>query len=182
MATRCRLRLLFAAALWLVIATANACAQDEPSLGDLARQQHQQKEKSKTASSKDASSPQVITNEQISGHASVASRPVAAGGEKTPPADSTDTAKQPAEYWKSKIQDQKSQAASLQSQVDALRESIRFAPGNCVANCVQWNEHQKEKQQQVERMQAQLEDQKKRLEEMQDSARKQGYGSAVYDP
>ena len=124
----------------------------------------------------------MITNEQISGHASVALTPVATNGEKTDPPASSDSAKKSAEDWKSQIQDQKSQVVSLQSQVDALSESIRFAPGNCVANCVEWNEHQKEKQQQVERMQAQLEDQKKQLEEMQDSARKQGYGSAVYDP
>jgi predicted ribosome quality control (RQC) complex YloA/Tae2 family protein len=47
---------------------------------------------------------------------------------------------------------------------------------------VGWNERQREKQQRVERMQAQLQEQKRRLEEMQDSARKQGYGSSVYDP
>ncbi|MGA7398521.1 MAG: hypothetical protein WCC99_16975 [Candidatus Sulfotelmatobacter sp.] len=180
MGTRCRTLLLFTAVVSL--AGGIAYAQDAPSLGDLARQQRQQKEKSKTASSKDASSPKVITNEQISGHASVALTPVATNGEKTDPPASSDSAKKSAEDWKSQIQDQKSQVVSLQSQVDALSESIRFAPGNCVANCVEWNEHQKEKQQQVERMQAQLEDQKKQLEEMQDSARKQGYGSAVYDP
>ncbi|MGA8442905.1 MAG: hypothetical protein WB762_28070 [Candidatus Sulfotelmatobacter sp.] len=180
MGTRYRTLLLFTAMVSLVGGTAHA--QDAPSLGDLARQQRQQKEKSRTAASKDASSPKVITNEQISGHASVALPPVATTGEKTPPPASSDSAKQPAEYWKSQIGDQKSRVAALQSQVAELSESIRFAPGNCVANCVEWNEHQKEKQQQVERMQAQLEDQKKQLEEMQDSARKQGYGSAVYDP
>jgi hypothetical protein len=47
---------------------------------------------------------------------------------------------------------------------------------------VGWNERQREKQQRAERMQAQLEDQKKRLDDMQESARKQGYGSSVYDP
>jgi len=31
-------------------------------------------------------------------------------------------------------------------------------------------------------MQSQLSEQKKRLDEMQESARKQGYGSSVYDP
>ncbi len=180
MGIRCRTLLLFAAVVSLAGRT--VYAQDAPSLGDLARQQRQQKEKSKTASSQDAKSAKVITNEQISEHASMPSRPVSAGAEKTPAPDSSDSAKQPAEYWKSQIQNQKSQIAALQSQVDALRESIRLAPGNCVANCVEWNEHQKEKQQQVERMQAQLEDQQKQLEEMQDSARKQGYGSAVYDP
>lgn len=66
--------------------------------------------------------------------------------------------------------------------MDELSESIRFAPANCVANCVGWNERQREKQQRVERMQAQLEEQKRRLDDMQESARKQGYGSSVYDP
>ena len=31
-------------------------------------------------------------------------------------------------------------------------------------------------------MQTQMEEQKKRLDEMQESARRQGYGSSVYDP
>jgi hypothetical protein len=31
-------------------------------------------------------------------------------------------------------------------------------------------------------MQSQLEEEKRRLEDMQDSARKQGYGSSIYDP
>jgi hypothetical protein len=46
---------------------------------------------------------------------------------------------------------------------------------------VQWNERQKEKQDQVESMKAQLEEQKKQLENMQESARKQGFGSSVYE-
>jgi hypothetical protein len=180
MGTRCRLLLLFAAALSLVITTAHA--QDEPSLGDMARQQRQQKEKAKATAGKDAKPPKVITNEQISKHADLAAGSVVTGSEETPPSDSTSDAKQPAEYWKSQIQEQKSQIASLQSQVDELNQSIQFAPANCVSNCVAWNERQKEKQQQAEHMQAQLEDQKKHLDEMQDAARKQGYGSAVYDP
>jgi len=80
------------------------------------------------------------------------------------------------------IEVEKHQVSSLQSQIDQLSESIRFAPANCVANCVQWNERQREKQQQVEQMKSQLEDLKKRLEDMQEQARQQGYGSSVYDP
>ncbi len=90
--------------------------------------------------------------------------------------------KQTAEVWTSQISAQKIQIASLQKQIDSINRSIQFAPANCVANCVQWNERQLEKQRQAEGMQVQLEEQKKRLESMQDSARKQGYGSAVYDP
>ena len=70
----------------------------------------------------------------------------------------------------------------MESEIADLSESIRYAGANCVANCVEWNERQKQKQDQVESMKAQLEEQKKQLENMQDSARKQGFGSAVYDP
>jgi hypothetical protein len=70
----------------------------------------------------------------------------------------------------------------LQKQIDEIKESIQFAPANCVENCVQWNERQLEKQRQAEGMRAQLEEMKKHLDTMQDAARKQGYGSSVYDP
>ena len=177
-----RLFLTVTAAASLLAATAPG--QDSPSLGDLARQQRQQKEKSKTAPGKDAKAAKVITNEEIHAHAGTA--PAAVGEDHTasasPSTASSSEVKQSAETWTSQIQGQKSQIASLQRQIDEINESIHFAPGNCVENCAQWNERQQEKQRQVEGMQAQLEEQRKRLEEMQESARKQGYGSSVYDP
>ncbi len=181
MGTRCKLILVFAAAGCLFAGIANG--QDSPSLGDLARQQRQQKEQSKTAQGKDAKASKVITNEEIPEHAGPATPPAAGGqaSQSSMPA-SSNGAKQPAEHVKSQILAQKNQIATLQSQVDELNESIRFAPANCVENCVGWNERQREKQQRAERMQAQLEEEKRRLEDMQDSARKQGYGSSVYDP
>jgi DNA repair exonuclease SbcCD ATPase subunit len=182
MHTNCRILLVCVAAISLSAATANA--QDEPSLGDLARQQRQQKQQAKAAPGKDAKSAKVITNEELPAHAATPSTSTSAtssGGPTSPP-DSASAPKVPAEQWKSQILSQKNQIASLQSQIDQLNESIRFAPANCVENCASWNERQKEKQQQVERMQAQLEEQKKRLDEMQESARRQGYGSSVYDP
>jgi len=172
----------------LSLAVGTGYAQDSPSLGDLARQQRQQREQSKTAAGKDAKSPRVITNEEIPGRAALAAGSVISGQEEeAAQAEPSSGAKQPAEHlpaehWKSQILAQKNQITALQRQIAELNESIRFAPANCVANCVAWNEHQKGKQEQVERMQAQLEDQKKQLDEMQESARKQGYGSAVYDP
>lgn len=154
-------------------------AQDSPSLGDLARQQRQQKEQAKTTSGK---TPKIITNELLPRHAAET-----VTSEMTSPKDAeiavaSTATKQTAESWKAQILAEKNQIASLQGQVEELNESIRFAPGNCVANCVSWNERQRDKQQQVERMQSQLADQKKHLEELQESARKQGYGSAVYEP
>jgi hypothetical protein len=172
-----------------------ACGQDEQSLGAVARQSRQQKQQqAKDAQAKDAQTKdkdgqpakaKVITNDEIPSHVgpTVTShdsgiQPVgvnysepSSGGYKASP-----------EQWKSQIQSQKNMISSLQSQIDKLNDSIHFAPANCVSNCVQWNERQREKQQQVDQMKAQLEDQQKRLEDMQEAARQQGYGSAVYDP
>jgi hypothetical protein len=177
MGNKCRIFLLVAAQSLLIT---TAVAQDSPSLGDLARQQKQEKDKSKPAPGKDAK-PKVITNEEIPEHAQSPSlRKVST--HEAPQEPTYNGPKISAEQWKSQIFAQKNQVANLQNQIDELNESVRFAPANCAAGCVGWNERQREKQQRAERMQGQLEDQKKRLEDMQESARKQGYGSAVYDP
>jgi len=180
MGIKCKLILVLTAA---GLFAGSASSQDSPSLGDLARQQRQQKEQSKTTPGKDAKASRVITNEEIPEHAGPANAPAAGGpgSQSSLPAPS-DGAKQQPEHVKSQILAQKKQIATLQGQVDELNESIRFAPANCVENCVGWNERQREKQERVERMQAQLEEEKRRLEDMQDSARKQGFGSSVYDP
>lgn len=175
-----------AAAISLAIVTCHA--QDSPPLGDVARQQRQNQQ-AKVDPGKTARSAKVVTNDEIPEHAAppVAS---AARDEVNPSAASSrnrekrsdDGNKSSPEHWKSQILAQKNQIASLQIQVDEISESIRFAPANCVANCVGWNERQREKQQRVERMQTQLEQEKTRLDDMQESARKQGYGSSIYDP
>ena len=182
-------------------------AQDTQSLGDAARQarvQKQQKEAeannkgtpAKDASQKDAQSkdPQpaaeatktakkIITNDEIPEHVGPTR---AAFGAPTPgasyPQPTYGDGRAPADYWKSQIQAQKSNIASMESQIKSLTDSIQYAGANCVANCVQWNERQQQKQAQAEAMKAQLEEQQKRLEDMQEMARKQGYGSSVYDP
>jgi hypothetical protein len=156
-------------------------AQDSPSLGDVARQTRQQNQQSKTGQSRDAKASKVITNEEIPEHAVPPSAGAGVEHGNSMPAASNGP-KQSAEHWTSQILAQKNQITSLQDQVDEMNEAIRFAPANCAANCVGWNERQREKQQRVERMQAQLQEMKRRLEDMQDSARKQGYGSSVYDP
>jgi len=181
MGTRCRFLLLFAASISLAVVT--AYAQDSPSLGDLARQQRQQKQQLKSTAGKDAKDSKVITNEEIPERAEPApAHAIATQGYASSMPESSYEGKLQGEHWKSQIAAQKNQVAMLQRQIDELSESIRFAPANCVANCVGWNERQREKQQRVERMQAQMEEQKRRLDDMQESARKQGYGSSVYDP
>jgi len=126
----------------------------------------------------------VITNDEIPEHIGPTStnpggaQPV--GGSYPQPNQSD--GKVPAEQWKSQIVGLKNNMAALQQSISSLSASIQYAGANCVANCVQWNERQKQKQDQVETMKGQLEQQQKMLEDLQDDARKQGYGSAVYDP
>jgi hypothetical protein len=176
-----KFRLIFVLAAAGSLLAATGYAQDSPSLGDVARQTRQQNQQTKAAQGKDSKASKVITNEEIPEHA-VAAPPVAGGQHGSSMPASSNGPKQSAEHWTSSILAQKNQITSLQNQVDEINESIRFAPANCAANCVGWNERQREKQQRVERMQAQLQEMKRRLEETQDSARKQGYGSSVYDP
>lgn len=196
---------LLLAAGSLLWATGAYAQDDSPSLGDLARQVRQQKQQ-KDPQAKDAAKPaptgtsaaksaakpdtaqpaHVITNENIGSHAVVNPAPVqqseAKGDSADNQPDTPSERNEAAEKWKQEIQSQKDAIASLQQQIDELSSSIQYAGPNCVANCVEWNERQKQKQDQVDSMKAQLADQQKRLEDMQDSARKQGFGSTVYDP
>jgi hypothetical protein len=198
-----------------------AQAQDEPSLGDVARQTRQQKQQkdvpeknaqpgssqnnkdsqskdvsnkdgqstdspSKSTPSKDAQlhrASHVITDDELPQH------PVA--GVKTPasPTGKAEFAPDPAfggkmspDAIRSQIQDQKDGIKALQAQITELNDSIHFAGANCVANCVQWNESQQQKQRQVEDMRSELENAKQALDQMQDYARKMGFGSSVSDP
>jgi hypothetical protein len=185
-----------------------AFGQDSPSLGDVARQARQQKQKDAAptgsnpapgavpagtdaetpSTSKDSQSAKpakkVITNDEIPEHIGPTStRPP--GAQPVPasyPQPNRYEGKIPPEQWKAQILSLKNNMSSLQQSIGSLSASIQYAGANCVANCVQWNERQKQKQDQIENMKAQLEQAQKMLEDMQDAARKQGYGSAVYDP
>lgn len=148
------------------------------SLGDVARQQRQKQQ------AKDAhATRKVVTNEDIPEQAeSASSTTVTTDDHQNAPAAPASNDTHAGEQWKAKIEEQRSSVASLQSQIDKLNSSIHFAGGNCVANCVQYNERQVQKQEEVQRMQKQLDEEKKRLEDLQESARKAGLGSSVYEP
>lgn len=216
----CRFFLLLLVLAGGLLFADRAQAQDEPSLGDVARRTRQQREQkdvpaknaqpgssqNKDAQSKDVSNKDgqstdsqtkstpakdaqlhrashVITDDELPQH------PVA--GVKTPasPTGKGEFAPDPAFGGKmspaairSQIQDQKDGIKALQAQITELNDSIHFAGANCVANCVQWNESQQQKQRQVEDMRSALENAKQGLEQMQDYARKMGFGSSVSDP
>jgi hypothetical protein len=140
---------------------------------------------SATSSAALASKPvkHVITNDELPEHTGLAST---APPSAEMPAENGDQAthdeKASAEQWRSKILALKNNIAQMQKSIGDLSASIQYAGANCVANCAQWNEHQKQKQDQVDTMKSQLEQQQQALEDMQDAARRQGYGTSVYDP
>jgi predicted RNase H-like nuclease (RuvC/YqgF family) len=141
-------------------------------LGDVARQQRQ-----KQQAKKSQAAPKVVTNEDIPEHPQDPSDQAAPDA---PPAHAPGS--KSAERWKAEIQAQKQTVATLQGQIDKLNSSVHFVEANRYWNGAQYNQRQEQKQEQVERMKAQLAEQQKRLDEMQEGARKDGYGNAVYEP
>jgi hypothetical protein len=164
-----------------------ACAQDSQSLGDVARQSRKQKPASQAnfAQSTDglnagaSKTRHVVTNDEIP------ESPEGSNSDShsraTHGAQNTGMGKHPAEYWKAQILRVKNAIAKLQKNVDALSSSIHFVDAN-YDNHVLWNERQREKEREVGIMKSQLSQFQKLLEDMQEAARSQGYGSSVYDP
>jgi hypothetical protein len=157
------------------------------SLGDVARQQKQKQQ------AKDAHpAAKVITNEDLPSHSESDSSPANKDKEKSDsspnkadehlPSPGSPSNPAAAEQWKAAIQAQKNAIQSLQSEIDKLNDSSHFVEANRYSNGVEYNQYQLRKKQEAERLQKQLEAEKKKLEDMQESARKAGFGSAVYDP
>ena len=159
------------------------------SLGDVARenrQKQQAKDKDKTKKD-DSASHKVITNEDIpekQDSSASESEDNSASNKDDESGDSAQSSAvtQSGEQWKAAIQAQKDAIAAMQDQLDKLNASVHFVEANRYTNGVQYNQAQMEKQKQAQQMQKQLDEQKKKLEDMQEAARTAGYGSTVYDP
>ena len=175
-----------------------ASAQDAPPLGDVARQTRVEKQQQTQAnsapapatdSSSDATPAQVgaqpkpsrvITNEDLPAtHPAPAPAPAAANRGNLRPAASEP--KRPAAYWKAQSLQLKNSIAQVQRHIDTLTDSLRAVLTNSTDEPV-WNYREKERQRQITDLQAQLTELRRRLEETQEAARRQGYGSSVYDP
>jgi len=152
------------------------------SLADYAKQQKQQKDAQPVASA----SPKMYTNDDISAgggsHAEPAATPT--HGKTTDDAANKakeDKFKQKATQVSQQIRQQKRVVRDLELQIDQLRSEMQPA-GTVTANTVQYNQRQRNVQNQIERLQQKLGGERQKLEAMQESARKEGYGTAVYDP
>src|SRR5271165_4685225 len=128
----------------------------------------------------------VITNDEIPSHVGTyqpVSQPRTSRAAASPSDGGEEgSAKPSAQAVSNQIRAMKDNIATLQSEINRVSASIQYAGGNCVSGCVQWNEQQKRKQDEVDAMKSQLEQSQQQLEQMQESARKQGYSSTVYDP
>jgi len=172
------INLVFRNTIWMTgLVISLAVLSYGQSLGDVAREKRQKQEAKKTAAA-----PKVITNEDLPEHPDSndsAASSQTSGSDRSP---SRPPGSKSAEQWKEEIAAQRNSVDNLQRQIDRLNSSIHFAPGNCVRNCVQHNENQIQKQDEVQQMRSQLEQQKQKLDDMQEAARKEGYGNSVYEP
>lgn len=150
-----------------------ALGQDAP-LGDVARASRQKAQQNSPAA------PKVITNDDIP--ESKNSTPAKDGASDSSLHDSSSEDKKTADEWKSEILEQKNQIDALERRIAQENSSIRFVEAARYSSAVVHNERQIQKQEDVQRMKGELENQKKALEDMQEAARQQGYGSSVYEP
>jgi predicted RNase H-like nuclease (RuvC/YqgF family) len=172
-------------AIWSVVASV-LLAQTvyAQSLGDIARQQ---REKNKQHA---ATTNKVLTNDDLStpGHSADGSGDspnTKSAKPKTSPATvQPDKDEQPsAEKLKAAIQDKKQAISETQSEITKLQSTINYVQNNrnIYTNAPEYNEAQKRKEQEVNRLKGILQQQQDELNDLQDAARKAGYGSAIYD-
>jgi hypothetical protein len=153
------------------------CGGYGQSLGDVAREQRQkQQAKDPKAAAK------VVTNDEIPESPDASSSDDRDGTPESSTPAASSTGKKTAEQWKAEIELRKARIATLQSQVEKLNDSVHFVEANRYYNGVQYNQYQLKKQQEAQRLQKQLDTEKKALADAQEYARKAGFGSAVYDP
>lgn len=168
------------------------------SLGDVARENREKQ----NAEDAPASKPKVITNKDLPKDPDGDVTPGAAAAAHVAPSAPANTAaissalnraeerhyaqqrageQRAAEQWKRQILAQKTKMANLQARIDQVQASIRAANGEVQAE-QPFNHYQARQVQQVALMQQQLNEQRIKLDQMQDAARRAGMHTAVYDP
>lgn len=149
------------------------------SIADIARKEREKKQQQPRT----GATPVIYNNENLATGKPV--QPVSAATPTPSPAGSPSTTetktKASAGEWAAKIRQQKQVVNTLQDQVTRLQESIRYVEANAYTNGVQYNEAQRKKQEEVDKLQQRLTGEKQKLADMQEAARKDGYGNSVYD-
>jgi predicted RNase H-like nuclease (RuvC/YqgF family) len=155
------------------------------SLGDIARA-NREKQNAENAS---AAEPKVITNANLPKDPDTNQEPAEAQSAASPSSAAADhrsaqqrlSEQRAPDQWKRQILAQKNKMATLQARIDQLNASIRSAGGS-VQYEGPYNRYQARQLQRVAQIQLQLDEQKMKLDQMQEAARHAGMHSAVYDP
>ena len=166
------------------------------SLGDIARENREKK-----ADSTPAAQPKVITNKDLpkdkdsSDPAASGAQPAAVLPANENPGKSAAehraeqrfaqqrlAEQRAAEQWKRRILAQKDKMASLQERIDNLKANVQFANVSTYPYSGPYNRAQARQVQRIMQLQQQLDEQKRKLEQMQEAARRAGMHTAVYDP
>lgn len=169
--------LLKAAVLAILLATA-AHAQ---SLGEVARQQKTQKSNLQAAPT-----PKKVYTDEDFGKSEPADKSTSTADAKHSSSPADEKEKKPgamsADQWKAKIQKKKDLIAAIQERIDKLESSVNYVQNNrnIYTNAPEYNEHQHQKELAAQRLKAELEQQKSELSDLQEQAREQGFGNAVY--
>jgi len=173
---------------WIValMLTAGLFAQSQSgdSLGDVARANRAKQQ----AQDGTGAAPKVITNQDLPVDSSASSEEDPAPAKRTvPSAKKTDrnadqrqnnrliAEQRVSEQWKARIQEQENQIADLQVRVDRVNASIRNAVGTADYDTPASRTHAIQLER-LANLQQQLDQQKRKLEQMQDAARRAGAG------
>ena len=155
------------------------------SLGDIARANREKQNAENTS----AAQPRVITNANLPKDPDANQEPAEAQSGTNASSTAADhrsaqqrlAEQRAADQWKRQILAQKNKMATLQARIDQLNASIRSAGGS-VQYEGPYNRHQARQLQRVAQIQLQLDEQKMKLDQMQEAARHAGMHTAVYDP
>jgi predicted RNase H-like nuclease (RuvC/YqgF family) len=155
------------------------------SLGDIARA-NREKQNAENAS---AAQPRVITNANLPKDPDANQEPAEAQSGTNASSTAADhrsaqqrlAEQRAADQWKRQILAQKNKMATLQARIDQLNASIRSAGGS-VQYEGPYNRYQARQLQRVAQIQLQLDEQKMKLDQMQEAARHAGMHTVVYDP
>jgi hypothetical protein len=169
------------------------------SLGDVAREN---REKQNADDATPAAKPRVITNKDLPKDPNPSPGPSDATPKASTVASIKDADRLSAEHhladqrsaqqrvsqqraadqWKRQILAQKNKMATLQARIDQLHASMHPANSSVQYESLPYGRDQARQWQRVAQVQQQLDEQKRKLAEMQEAARRAGMHTAVYDP
>jgi chemotaxis protein histidine kinase CheA len=173
----------FAIATLLLLASVTAYGQ---SLGDVARESREKKaEVAATAPPKVITNLDLAKDAQAPEEAGASSKPQTASPGKTGAGRAAATSPmdpRAAEQWRRQILAQKRTVATLEKRLARFQASISDVDASAIARGEILNRSQALQQERVAQVQEQLEEQRAKLLDLQEEARRAGMHTQVYDP